>query len=64
MGKTCFVIVPIAEYYIWSTSRKDTVSPWYGNNFQVYKQTTVRDWHEPLLKVKQEVITLMRQNNE
>jgi hypothetical protein len=64
MGKTCFVIVPIAEYYIWSTSRKDTVSPWYGNNFQVHKQTTLRNWHEPLLKVKQEVITLMRQNNE
>ncbi len=64
MGKTTFVIVPIAEYYIWSTSRKDTTTPWYGNNFQVHKQTKVRDWHEPLSNVKQEVIKLMRQNNE
>jgi ADP-heptose:LPS heptosyltransferase len=64
MGKTCFVVVPIAEYYIWSTSRRDTTTPWYGNNFQVHKQTKVRDWHEPLTNVKQEVIKLMRQNNE
>ena len=64
MGKTTFVTVPIAEYYIWSTSRKDTTTPWYGNNFQVHKQTKVRDWHEPLTNVKQEVIKLMRQNNE
>jgi tetratricopeptide (TPR) repeat protein len=59
MGKTCFVIVPIAEYYIWSTSHKDTTTPWYGNNFQVHKQTKVRDWHEPLTNVKQRVLKLM-----
>ncbi len=59
IGKTCFVIVPIAEYYIWSTSRKDTTTPWYGNNFQVHKQQKVRDWHEPLSQVKQEVLKLM-----
>jgi len=59
IGKTCFVIVPIAEYYIWSTSRKDTTTPWYGSNFQVHKQTKVRDWHEPLSQVKQEVLKLM-----
>jgi len=59
MGKTTFVIVPIAEYYIWSTSKKDTTTPWYGNNFQVHKQTKVRDWHEPLSQVKQEVLKLM-----
>jgi hypothetical protein len=59
MGKTTFVIVPIAEYYIWSTSSKNTKSPWYGNNFQVHKQNKVRDWHEPLTNVKQEVLKLM-----
>jgi tetratricopeptide (TPR) repeat protein len=59
IGKTCFVIVPIAEYYIWSTSRKDTTTPWYGSNFQVHKQKKVRDWHEPLSQVKQEVLKLM-----
>jgi len=60
MGKTCFVVVPIAEYYIWSTSRRDTTTPWYGNNFHVYKQTKVRDWHEPLTNVKQQALELMR----
>lgn len=59
IGKTCFVIVPIAEYYIWSTSHKDTSTPWYGSNFQVHKQTKVRDWHEPLNNVKQQVLKLM-----
>jgi hypothetical protein len=59
MGKTTFVIVPICEYYIWSTSRKDTSSPWYGDNFQVHKQVKVRSWDEPLENVKGEVLKLM-----
>jgi len=59
IGKTCFVVVPIAEYYIWSTSHKGTTTPWYGDNFQVHKQTKVRDWHTPLNNVKQEVLKLM-----
>ena len=56
IGKTTFVIVPIAEYYIWSTSSKTTKSPWYGDNFQVHKQTKVRSWDEPLENVKQELL--------
>jgi hypothetical protein len=59
MGKTTFVIVPIAEYYIWSTSRKDTSSPWYGTNFQVHKQTKVRSWDEPLNNVRTQLLKLM-----
>jgi hypothetical protein len=59
MGKTTFVIVPIAEYYIWSTSRKDTSSPWYGDNFQVHKQTKVRSWDEPLNNVRTQLLKLM-----
>jgi ADP-heptose:LPS heptosyltransferase len=59
MGKTTFVIVPIAEYYIWSTSRKDTSSPWYGPNFQVHKQTKIRSWHEPLAAVSDQLQKLM-----
>jgi tetratricopeptide (TPR) repeat protein len=53
MGKTTFVAVPIAEYYIWTTSRRDTSSPWYGDNFYVMKQTRPRDWHQPLLKISE-----------
>jgi hypothetical protein len=59
IGKTTFVIVPIAEYYIWSTSSKTTKSPWYGDNFQVHKQTKVRSWDEPLENVKQELLKLI-----
>lgn len=59
IGKTTFVSVPIAEYYIWTTSRRDTSTPWYGNNFQVHKQTKVRDWHSPLTQISQQVNKLM-----
>lgn len=59
MGKTTFVVVPIAEYYIWSTSSKTTHSPWYGHNFQVHKQTQVRSWDEPLQAVHDQLIKLM-----
>jgi hypothetical protein len=59
IGKTTFVTVPIAEYYIWSTSSKTTKSPWYGDNFQVHKQTIVRSWDEPLNDVKQQLLKLI-----
>jgi tetratricopeptide (TPR) repeat protein len=55
MGKTTFVAVPIAEYYIWTTSKLDGSSPWYGDNLYVARQTTVRDWTEPLNDIKNRV---------
>jgi hypothetical protein len=60
IGKTTFVVVPIAEYYIWSTSSKTTKSPWYGDNFQVHKQTKVRNWDEPLQSVNEQLLKLIR----
>jgi hypothetical protein len=59
IGKTSFVIVPIAEYYIWSTSSKTTHSPWYGENFQVHKQQRVANWDDPLYNVQQELLKLI-----
>jgi hypothetical protein len=59
IGKTTFVAVPIAEYYIWTTSKRDTASPWYGSNFHVMKQTKLRDWHEPLSQINEKVVKLM-----
>lgn len=59
IGKTTFVAVPIAEYYIWTTSRRDTSTPWYGSNFQVMRQTQVRDWHEPLSQIEHKVREIM-----
>ena len=59
IGKTTFVVVPIAEYYIWSTSSKTTRSPWYGENFQVHKQTKLRSWDEPLKNVNEQLLKMM-----
>lgn len=59
MGKTTFVAVPIAEYYIWTTSEKGTKSPWYGDNFFVMRQTKVRDWEDPLTQINQHITKLM-----
>jgi hypothetical protein len=59
IGKTSFVVVPIAEYYIWSTSSKTSKSPWYGDNFQVHKQTKVRSWDEPLQCVNEQLLKLI-----
>jgi len=61
MGKTTFVAVPIAEYYIWTTSDQTTSSPWYGDNFYVMRQTKVRDWDYPLSQIKQHVTQLMNE---
>ena len=64
IGKTTFVAVPIAEYYIWTTSRRDTSTPWYGSNFHVHKQTKVRDWEEPLYNIGQQVRKLYNEKNK
>lgn len=61
IGKTTFVAVPIAEYYIWTTSRKDNSSPWYGDNFKVMRQTKVRDWNDPLSEISKHVLELMNE---
>jgi tetratricopeptide (TPR) repeat protein len=51
MSVPTFVAVPIAEYYIWTNSRTDTLSPWYSNSFSVHKQTELRSWDKPLKEI-------------
>jgi tetratricopeptide (TPR) repeat protein len=60
IGKTTFVAVPIAEYYIWTSSRRDNSTPWYGDNFHVMKQTELRDWHSPLSQIAEQVNNLLK----
>lgn len=60
IGKTTFVAVPIAEYYIWTSSRTDDSCPWYGSNFHVLRQTQLRDWDGPLGKISHYVNELMK----
>lgn len=52
IGKRTIVIVPIAKYYVWTSSNIDNTSPWYGDNFTVLSQTVVRSWQEPLAQAK------------
>ena len=59
IGKTTFVAVPIAEYYIWTSSRTDDSCPWYGPNFHVLRQTQLRDWNEPLSRISDEIKKLL-----
>lgn len=59
LGKATFVAVPIAEYYVWTSTRTDTSTPWYGENFNVMKQTKLRDWNEPLSLISEKVKGLM-----
>jgi hypothetical protein len=51
MGKETIVVTPIAEYYVWTSTRTDNSTPWYGDNFKVIKQTEVGSWKEPLDQV-------------
>lgn len=60
IGKTTFVAVPIAEYYIWTSTRTDGSSPWYGDNFYVAKQTKLRNWTEPLQDIEMRVHELLK----
>ena len=53
MGKETIVVTPIAEYYVWTSTRTDGSTPWYGDNFKVIKQTKVRSWKEPLDQVSE-----------
>ena len=53
MGKETIVVTPIAEYYVWTSTRTDGSTPWYGDNFKVIKQTKVRSWKEPLNEVSE-----------
>jgi tetratricopeptide (TPR) repeat protein len=59
MGHATFVAVPIAEYYIWTSTRTDGSSPWYGPNVFVAKQTKLRDWTDPMLEIRQQVNKLL-----
>ena len=51
MGVRTMVLTPIAEYFVWTSTRTDESTPWYGENFTVLKQQTVRSWEEPLQRV-------------
>lgn len=63
IGKNTIVITPITEYYIWTSSRTNDTTPWYGNNLHVIKQIKPRDWSEPLQQAKQ-LINLYYNKND
>lgn len=64
MSKPTFVLIPIAEYYIWTSTRTDGSSPWYDHNLYLAKQTKVRDWTGPLEEIKNRVENMLRKHYE
>lgn len=63
MGIPTIVIPPISEYYVWISTREDSTSPWYGDNFRVYKQERVRSWKEPLERVRTHILEMMKERD-
>ena len=51
LGQRTIVVVPIAEYYVWTSTRTDNTTPWYGDHLTVLKQTQLRSWAQPLEKM-------------
>jgi tetratricopeptide (TPR) repeat protein len=63
IAKRTLVLTPIAEYYIWTSTRTNQTTPWYGDNFTVLKQSVLRSWAEPLQQAKQIVDGMIRNGN-
>jgi hypothetical protein len=61
MGIPTIVYAPILEYYIWTSSRNDNTTPWYGENFHVFKQVKPRSWAETLEQSKSVINTYMNE---
>lgn len=51
LGKETCVLVPIMEYYAWSSSTGK--SWWYGDHVHLFKQKKPRNWDEPLKKLEE-----------
>jgi tetratricopeptide (TPR) repeat protein len=49
-GKEVCVLVPIMEYYVWTSSTGK--SWWYGDNVHLFKQKKPRTWNEPLKELE------------
>lgn len=52
MGKRTIVLASIAEYYVWTSTRTNETTPWYGDHLKVIKQTKIRDWSQPLHRAR------------
>jgi len=54
MGKKTLILVPIASYYTWCHSTKQ--SPWYGDNVVLFRQKNFKSWKEPIEELKEYLI--------
>lgn len=59
IGIPTIVYVPILEYYIWTSSRNDNSTPWYGDNFYVFRQSSPKSWSEPIESSKELINRIM-----
>jgi tetratricopeptide (TPR) repeat protein len=51
IGKEVCVLVPIMEYYVWTSSTGK--SWWYGDHVHIFKQKKPRNWDEPLKQLEE-----------
>jgi len=60
MGKNTIVLAPLDPGYIWISNREDGTTPWYGPNLRILKQSSVRNWEQPLQKLKSTIKELVK----
>jgi hypothetical protein len=53
MGKPTWVVVPVLPYYIWS--RPGNSTPWY-KTVTIYRQTKFKNWVDPFVQIKKDLI--------
>ena len=53
IGKRTIVMVPIAKYYTWTSTRTNETTPWYGDNMSVLDQSELRSWTKPLARARE-----------
>lgn len=63
MDKKTLVVIPITEYYTWTSSRKDGTTPWYSDNVKLLKQSVLRSWDEPLQEANKILTEMMKEHN-
>jgi len=51
MGKKTAVFVPIMNYYLWAKPGKH--SDWYSDNTTLFRQTSYKDWNDPIKELKE-----------
>lgn len=56
MGKRTVVLTSLSEYYVWTSTRTNGTTPWYGDNLSIVRQTQPGDWSGPLSAAREIIL--------